>query len=61
MKSKKSAEQTPSGGMNHKAGVFFRAPKWQREFEKLRAIVLDCKLDEEMKWGWPCYSLGGTT
>jgi len=30
--------------------------KWQEEFEKLRMIILDCGLTEEMKWGWPCYS-----
>ena len=26
------------------------------EFEKLRAIILDCKLTEELKWGVPCYT-----
>ncbi|OAI56572.1 hypothetical protein AYO49_04040 [Verrucomicrobiaceae bacterium SCGC AG-212-N21] len=31
--------------------------KWQAETEKLRAIVLDCGLTEELKWGQPCYSL----
>lgn len=30
--------------------------KWQRELEKLRAIVLDCGLTEEAKWGLPVYS-----
>ena len=34
-----------------------RAPKWREEFKKLRLIVLDCGLNEEMKWGWPCYSM----
>lgn len=34
-----------------------RAPKWREEFKKLQLIVLDCGLNEEMKWGWPCYSL----
>jgi len=34
-----------------------RAPKWREEFKKLSLIVLDCGLNEEMKWGWPCYSL----
>ncbi len=32
------------------------AEKWQAEFEKLRAIVLDCGLTEEFKWGKPCYT-----
>jgi uncharacterized protein YdeI (YjbR/CyaY-like superfamily) len=31
--------------------------KWQKEFEKLRTIILDCGLDEELKWGKPCYML----
>jgi uncharacterized protein YdeI (YjbR/CyaY-like superfamily) len=33
-----------------------RAEKWQEEFEKLRLIVLDCPLAEELKWGVPCYT-----
>jgi uncharacterized protein YdeI (YjbR/CyaY-like superfamily) len=31
--------------------------KWQEELKKLRAIILDCQLTEELKWGVPCYSL----
>ena len=34
---------------------FSKAKKWQQEFEKLRTIVLDCGLTEELKWGNPCY------
>lgn len=30
--------------------------KWDAELEKLRAIILDCGLDEELKWGVPCYT-----
>ena len=42
---------------NPKVDVFFRkAKKWQEEFRKLRAIVLDCGLTEELKWDKPCYS-----
>jgi uncharacterized protein YdeI (YjbR/CyaY-like superfamily) len=33
-----------------------KAKKWQEEFEKLRMIILDCQLTEELKWGKPCYS-----
>ena len=33
-----------------------RAKKWQAEFKKLRMIVLDCELTEELKWGKPCYT-----
>jgi uncharacterized protein YdeI (YjbR/CyaY-like superfamily) len=36
--------------------VVNKAKKWREEFEKLRTIVLDCGLAEELKWGWPCYS-----
>jgi uncharacterized protein YdeI (YjbR/CyaY-like superfamily) len=32
---------------------------WREAFEHLRPIILACDLDEQMKWGWPCYSLGG--
>jgi uncharacterized protein YdeI (YjbR/CyaY-like superfamily) len=45
--------------INPKVDFFFsKAPKWQKEFEKLRTIVLDCGLTEELKWGCPCYTLG---
>jgi uncharacterized protein YdeI (YjbR/CyaY-like superfamily) len=44
--------------MNPKVDFFFnKVGKWQKELEKLRAIVLDCPLTEELKWGVPCYSL----
>jgi uncharacterized protein YdeI (YjbR/CyaY-like superfamily) len=43
--------------MNPKVDFFFnRAKKWQEEFEKLRMIILDCGLTEELKWGCPCYT-----
>jgi uncharacterized protein YdeI (YjbR/CyaY-like superfamily) len=43
--------------MNPKVDVFLRkAKKWRKEFEKLRTIVLDCGLSEELKWGQPCYT-----
>jgi uncharacterized protein YdeI (YjbR/CyaY-like superfamily) len=29
---------------------------WTEELETLRAIVLDCGLNEELKWGVPCYT-----
>jgi uncharacterized protein YdeI (YjbR/CyaY-like superfamily) len=42
--------------MDTNVDVFLsKAEKWQEELEKLRAICLDCGLDEEMKWGQPCY------
>lgn len=43
--------------MNPKVDFFFaQAKKWQNEYEKLRTIVLDCGLIEELKWGVPCYT-----
>jgi uncharacterized protein YdeI (YjbR/CyaY-like superfamily) len=43
--------------MNPKVDFFFnKAEKWQEEFERLRTIVLDCGLKEELKWGVPCYT-----
>ena len=43
--------------MNPKVDFYFsKAKKWQKEIEKLRTIVLDCELIEELKWGCPCYS-----
>src|SRR6267142_6877550 len=37
-------------------GYLRKAKKWQEESEKLRRIILDCQLTEELKWGKPCYS-----
>ena len=43
--------------MNPKVDWFFnKAEKWQKEFEQLRTIILDCGLNEELKWGQPCYT-----
>jgi uncharacterized protein YdeI (YjbR/CyaY-like superfamily) len=42
--------------MNPKVDFYFsKAKKWQEEIKKLRMIVLDCGLTEELKWGCPCY------
>jgi uncharacterized protein YdeI (YjbR/CyaY-like superfamily) len=43
--------------MNPKVDWFFtKATKWQKEYQQLRMIVLDCGLTEELKWGCPCYT-----
>ena len=43
--------------MNPEVDVFLsKVKKWQEEFEKLRIIILDCGLTEELKWGKPCYT-----
>jgi len=47
--------------MNPKVDAFLdRSENWKKEFEKLRAIVLDCQLMEEFKWGNPCYTYQDT-
>ena len=43
--------------MNPKVDFYFdKAKRWQAEFEKLRKVILDCGLTEELKWGCPCYT-----
>ena len=37
-----------------------KATSWKDEMAKLREIVLECDLNEEMKWGQPCYTLDGS-
>ncbi len=47
--------------MNQKADGFFnKENKWQKEYQKLRRIVLVCGLNEELKWGVPCYTFQGS-
>lgn len=46
--------------LNPKVDFYFnKAKKWQEELIKLRLIALDCGLNEELKWGCPCYTLNG--
>jgi len=55
-KRNKIIDRTSTVRMNHKVDFFFsKAKKWREEFEKLRMIILDCGLTEELKWGCPCY------
>ena len=43
--------------MNPKVDFYFtKAKKWQEEVNMLRTIILDCQLNEELKWGCPCYT-----
>jgi uncharacterized protein YdeI (YjbR/CyaY-like superfamily) len=43
--------------MNPKVDWFFeKETQWQKEYKKLRTIVLECDLAEELKWGQPCYT-----
>lgn len=46
--------------MNPKVDFYFeKATKWRDEIELLRDIALGCGLDEELKWGCPCYTFKG--
>jgi uncharacterized protein YdeI (YjbR/CyaY-like superfamily) len=43
--------------MNQKVDAYLnKADKWPEELEKLRKIILDCGLTEDLKWGAPCYT-----
>ena len=42
---------------NPKVDAFLdRARRWREEYEKLRKILLDSELTEDVKWGTPCYT-----
>ncbi|MFM2049373.1 MAG: hypothetical protein RI955_1921 [Bacteroidota bacterium] len=43
--------------LNPKVDWYFnKDQQWQKEIKKLRVIILDCGLTEELKWGCPSYS-----
>jgi uncharacterized protein YdeI (YjbR/CyaY-like superfamily) len=35
---------------------FTKNPNWQQELARLRTLLLECELTEELKWGVPCYT-----
>ncbi len=42
---------------NARVDAFFKREKrWPKEMAKLRTIVLEVGLNEELKWGQPCYT-----
>jgi uncharacterized protein YdeI (YjbR/CyaY-like superfamily) len=46
--------------LNPKVDAFIgRATQWQAEYIKMRQIVMDCGLTEDLKWGVPCYTVNG--
>jgi uncharacterized protein YdeI (YjbR/CyaY-like superfamily) len=56
----KPSAKARTTGTNPKVDEFLsKAKKWRDEYEKLRMIVLDCQLTEELKWGQPCYTYQG--
>ncbi len=43
---------------NYKVDVYLNNLKaWKRELETLRGLLLEAPLNEDIKWGKPCYSL----
>lgn len=38
---------------------FQKIKNWKQEFQILRSIALEMDLQEEIKWGQPCYTLNG--
>ncbi|WP_067032029.1 YdeI/OmpD-associated family protein [Allomuricauda sp. CP2A] len=47
--------------MNPKVDFFFEKPsQWQEAYRQLRKIVLNTGLNEELKWGVPCYTFQGS-
>src|SRR5438874_4849693 len=47
--------------MNPKVDGYIRKSKqWQEELQKLRTIILECGLTEEVKWRVPCYTFQGS-
>ena len=41
-------------------GYIRKSKEWQEPLQKLRTIILDCGLTEEVKWRAPCYTFEGT-
>jgi len=53
-----SPQTMTMSNMNPKVDFYFKkAKQWVEEIELLRMIILDCGLNEELKWGVPCYTL----
>ena len=46
---------------NSKVDFYFsKSGKWEKELAHLRVFVLGCGLNEELRWGCPCYQLNGS-
>lgn len=62
MHSAATGEQVSRTNRREPAGeveAFLENSSWREELTRLRAILLESGLDEEVKWGKPCYSLDG--
>jgi len=46
--------------MNPSVDLYFsKVTKWQKELEALRMLILECGLEEELKWSVPIYTYKG--
>jgi uncharacterized protein YdeI (YjbR/CyaY-like superfamily) len=53
--------RTSMGKRNREVDAFIeRSKHWQAETKKLRSVLLDCGLGEDLKWGKPCYAHEGS-
>jgi uncharacterized protein YdeI (YjbR/CyaY-like superfamily) len=44
--------------MNPEVNWFFeKDTQWKEEYGRLRMLILECGLTEELKWGCPCYTV----
>lgn len=51
----------PTQAMNPGVDFYFdKEGKWQDAIAHLRTLVLGCGLNEELKWGCPCYTFEGS-
>jgi len=58
--SEESAKKAGMSPDNPKVDAFLnRAKAWQAEMKKLRSILIKCGLEEELKWGKPCFMFEG--
>ncbi|TGM61073.1 hypothetical protein EHQ94_11440 [Leptospira meyeri] len=49
----------PNSKRNQIDLYFQKIKNWKQEFQILRSIALEIELQEEIKWGQPCYTLNG--
>jgi uncharacterized protein YdeI (YjbR/CyaY-like superfamily) len=56
MESKTMTTSKPNPAVD---ALIAKSKRWQQESKKLRAILLDSELTEELKWGKPCYTFQG--
>lgn len=55
------ASKHPAGCANPEVDFYFsKSDRWQKQIRRLRDIALGCQLTEALKWGCPCYTLGGS-